>query len=257
MYKGKTVSVVIPTYNEDGSIREIINGFFAAGVVDEVVVIDNNALGNTKYEVAQTKARLVEEKEHQGYGHAMMRGLREATGDLVLTVEGDGTFLPNDIHKFLSYTDDFEVIFGTRTSRAAIWSGAFMPFPVRFGNWAVAKFLEVPHNGPSMTDVSCSYKLFSRDVLNSIFDLFPLSSGKDAFSIEVMIWVMRRGWRPIEIPVIYKQRVGVSMYTGDSILKAARIGFKMVLQVLRYRFMSLGRTREYIAPIDNVARERD
>lgn len=129
MYRGKTVSVVIPTYNEEGSIRAVINGFFDTGVVDEVVV-DNNALGNTKGEVAQTKARLVEEKDHQGYGAAMMRGLREATGDLVITCEGDGTFLPNDIHKFLSYTDEFEAIFGTRTSRAAIWSGTFMPFTV-------------------------------------------------------------------------------------------------------------------------------
>ncbi|MCR4286304.1 MAG: glycosyltransferase family 2 protein [Candidatus Kaiserbacteria bacterium] len=239
MYKGKTVSVVIPTYNEEGSIRAVINEFFETGVVDEVVVIDNNALGNTRGEVTQTKARLVEEKEHQGYGHAMMRGLREAKGDLVITTEGDGTFLPKDIHKFLSYTDEFEVIFGTRTSRAAIWSGAFMPFPVRFGNWAVAKFLEVLHNGPSMTDVSCSYKLFSREVLNSVFDLFHLSSGKDSFSIEIMIWVMHRGWQPIEIPVIYKQRVGVSMYSGESVFKAAKIGLKMVFQILRYRFMHL------------------
>lgn len=239
MHRGRTVSVVIPTYNEEGSIRAVINGFFDTGVVDEVVVIDNNALGNTKYEVAQTKARLIEEKERQGYGAAMMRGLREATGDLVLTCEGDGTFLPTDIHKFLSYTDEFEAVFGTRTSRAAIWSGAFMPFPVRVGNWAVAKFLEVLHNGPTLTDASCSYKLFSRKVLNGIFDLFPLSPGTDAFSAEVMMWVMRRGWRPIEIPVIYKQRVGTSMYTGGSVFKAAQIGFKMVLQILRYRFIRL------------------
>lgn len=242
MYRGKTVSVVIPTYNEAGSIRAVINGFFESGIVDEVVVIDNNALGNTKEEVAQTKARLIEENEHQGYGHAMMRGLREATGDLVVTVEGDGTFLPSDIHKLLAYTDLSDAVFGTRTSRAAIWSGAFMPFPVRFGNWAVAKFLEVIHNGPSLTDVSCSYKLFSREVVESITPLFSLSSGKDAFSIEIMIWVLRRGWRPIEIPIVYKQRIGTSMYTGDSVFKAARIGLKMVLQVIRYRFMHIERT---------------
>ena len=257
MHNGKTVSVVIPTYNEEGSIRGVIDGFFDTGVVDEVVVVDNNALGNTKQEVAKTKARLVEEKEHQGYGAAMMRGLREATGDVVITCEGDGTFLPKDIHKFLAYTGEFKAVFGTRTSRAAIWSGAFMPFPVRFGNWAVAKMLEVFHNGPSMTDVSCSYKLFSREVLLSIFDLFPLSAGKDAFSIEVMIWVMRRGWQPIEIPVIYKQRVGTSMYTGDSILKAARIGFRMTIQVLRYRFMRLERVRKNVEPVHKVAHGRD
>ncbi len=242
MHKGKSVSVVIPTYNEEGSIRAVIDGFFDTGVVDEVVVVDNNALGNTKKEVAKTKARLVEEKR-QGYGSAMMRGLREAVGDLVITTEGDGTFLPQDIHKFLSYTDEFEAVFGTRTSRASIWSGAFMPFPVRVGNWAVAKFLEVLHNGPTLTDVSCSYKLFSREVLTSIFDLFPLSPAKEAFSAEVMVWVIRRGWRPVEIPVIYKQRVGVSMYTGDSIFKAAKIGFKMVFHILRYRFIRLERVR--------------
>lgn len=257
MHHGKSVSVVIPTYNEAGSIRAVIDGFFDTGVVDEVVVIDNNALGNTKEEVAQTKARLVEEKERQGYGHALMRGLREAKGDLIVTCEGDGTFLPTDIHKFLAYTDEFEVVFGTRTSRAAIWSGAFMPFPVRVGNWAVAKFLEVMYNGPSMTDVSCTYKLFSRVALESIVDLFPLSAGGDAFSIEEMIWVMRRGWRPIEIPVIYTRRVGVSMYSGDSMFKAAGIGFRMIIQLLRYRFISLERTGKNVVPVDEVADPRD
>jgi glycosyltransferase involved in cell wall biosynthesis len=256
MYKGNTVSVVIPTYNEEGSIRAVISGFFETGVVDEVVVIDNNALGNTKFEVAQTKARLVEEKEKQGYGSAMMRGLQEATGDLVITCEGDGTFQPNDIYKFLAYTEEFDVIWGTRTSRAAIWSGAFMPFPVRFGNWAVAKFLAVVHNGPTLTDVSCSYKLFSRKALEDIKDLFYLSDGKSAFSAEVMVWIIRRGWAPIEIPVIYKQRIGMSMYTGDSVLKAARIGWKMVFKILRYRFIRLKRISKNISAIHDIARKR-
>ncbi len=254
MYKNKTVSIVIPTYNEEGSIRDVIDGFFDTGLVDEVVVVDNNALGNTKSEVAKTKARLVEEKK-QGYGSAMMRGLREAIGDLVITTEGDGTFLPSDIHKFLAYTDEFKAIFGTRTSRASIWSGAFMPFPVRFGNWAVAKFMEVLHNGPSMTDVSCSYKLFSREVLDSIFHLFPLSNGKEAFSAEIMIWVIRYGWRPIEIPVIYKERVGISSYTGGSVIKAAKIGYKMMIQVIRYRFMKLNRGSKDIKLINKEAND--
>lgn len=237
MYKNKTVSIVIPTYNEAGSIRAIIDGFFATGVVDEVVVIDNNALGNTKQEVAKTNARLVDEKEHQGYGHAMMRGLYEAKCDLIITTEGDGTFLPSDLGKFLSYTDEFSVVFGSRTSRAIIWSGAFMPFPVRLGNWAVAKTLEVFFNCPTLTDVSCSYKLISKEVRDNIIDLFPLSNGKSAFSIELMIWIIQRGYMPVEIPIIFKERVGTSMYTGDSIYKAAMIGLKMVLQIFRYRFL--------------------
>lgn len=234
MYKKQTVSVVIPTYNEAGSIRAVINGFFETGVVDEVLVVDNNALGNTADEIAQTKARRVVETK-QGYGHALIRGLAEATGDLVVMTEADGTFDPNDIHKFLLYSDHFAVVFGTRTSRAAIWSGAFMPFSVRFGNWFVAKILEVLHNGPTLTDVGCTYKLVKREALQKITPYFGKSKGGGLFSPEFMVWALAAGLVPIEIPVMYKPRIGQSMYTG-SIIKAARLGFWMTLRIIYLRF---------------------
>ena len=237
MYKNKKISVVIGTYNEADSIRSVIDGFFATGFVDEVIAVDNNALGNTKEEIEKTKARRVVETK-QGYGYAYMRGLREATGDLIVMTEVDGTFDPNDIHKFLLYSNDFPVVFGTRTSRASIWSGAFMPFPVRFGNWAVAKLLEVIHNGPTLTDVGCTYKLISRQALEKIFPLFPLSAGDGKFSPEFMIWTIKKGFVPIEIPVMFKPRVGDSMYTG-SVWKAAKLGFKMVPMIFKYRFKKI------------------
>ncbi len=237
MYKAKKVSVVIGTYNEAGSIKSVVDGFFNTGVVDEVVVVNNNALGNTSEEVGKTKARMVIEAK-QGYGFAYMRGLSEATGDLIVMTEADGTFEPNDIHKFLLYSDDFPVVFGTRTSRAIIWSDAFMPFPVRFGNWAVAKFLEILHNGPTLTDVGCTYKLISREVLEKIKPLFSLSEGGGKWSPELMIWTIKKGYIPIEIPVMFKPRVGDSMYTG-SIWKAAKLGFRMLPMILKYRFKKI------------------
>ncbi len=238
MYKNKKVSVVIPTYNEADSIRGVIDSFFATGFVDEVVVVDNNALGNTREEVAKTRARIVIENKNQGYGHALMRGLREATGDIIVMTEADGTHEPNDINKFLLYSDDFPVVFGTRTSRASIWSGAFMPFSVRFGNWAVAKLLEVLHNGPTLTDVGCTYKLITREALQKIIPLFPLSEGGGKWSPEFMIWTLKKGFYPIEIPIIFKPRVGQSMYTG-SVWKAAKLGFKMIPLIIAYRFKKI------------------
>ena len=210
MYKSKKVSIIIGTYNEADSIASVINGFFATGFVEE----------------------------KQGYGYAYMRGLKETTGDLIVMTEADGTFEPNDIHKFLLYSDDFEAVFGTRTSRASIWSGAFMPFPVRLGNWAVAKFLEILHNGPTLTDVGCTYKLISREVLEKLLPLFPLSPGDGKFSPEFMIWTMKKGFIPIEIPVMFKPRVGQSMYTG-SILKAAILGLRMIPMIVKYRFKKI------------------
>jgi len=96
MWNGRTGSVVLGTYAERASIREVVNGFFATGVVDEVLVVNNNAEPGTKEEVDKTKARQVFEPK-QGYGHAYQRGLAEATGDLLVLAEPDGTFLPGDI----------------------------------------------------------------------------------------------------------------------------------------------------------------
>jgi glycosyltransferase involved in cell wall biosynthesis len=237
MYKHKKVSVVIPTYNEADSIRETVDGFFASGFVDEVVVVDNNALGNTKEEVSKTRARLVQESK-QGYGHAIMRGLSEAVGDLIVMTEADGTFLPKDVEKLLAYSDEFEAVLGTRTSRAAIYSGAFMPFPVRFGNWLWAKVIEVLFNGPVLTDVGCTYKLIDRKLLENIKKYFKYSRGDGTFSPELMIWLLKHNKKVIEIPVIYKERVGKSGYTG-SVWRAAKLGLKMLPVIIKYRFQKI------------------
>jgi glycosyltransferase involved in cell wall biosynthesis len=235
------VSVVIPAYNEASTIRETVDGFLSTGLVHEVIVVDNNALPPTQEQVAMTRARLVVEPR-QGYGYALMRGLLEATGDLIVMCEGDGTFDPADLRKFILYSQDFPVVLGTRTSRAAIWSGAFMPFPVRFGNWAMAKFLEALHNGPTLTDVGCTYKLINRPSLEKITGFFPMSRGDGTFSPELMIWLIRaaqgNGKGPIEIPVNFRPRVGISGYTG-SIWKAATLGARMIPVILKYRFRKL------------------
>lgn len=235
--KDKKVSVVIPTYNESKTIKKVIEGFFDTGVVDEVVVVNNNALLNTKEEVEKTSAIQVFE-EKQGYGYAIMKGLSVSKGDLILVCEADGTFDPEDVFKFLAYSDDFPVVFGTRTSRAAIFSGAFMPFPVRFANWLWAKVIEVLYNGPVLTDVGCTYKLIDKKTLDSIKKHFPLSKGDGTFSPELMIWLLSKEKKIIEIPVIYKERVGKSGYTG-SILKAGKLGIKMLPVIIKYWFMDL------------------
>jgi glycosyltransferase involved in cell wall biosynthesis len=238
MYKGKKVSVVFGTYNEVKSIRSQIDEYFATGLVDEVIAIDNNAKPGTKEEIEKTKAkRIIETK--QGYGFAYMRALSEATGDLIFMTEVDGTFKPADLHKFLLYSDDFPVVFGTRTSRAAIFSGAFMPFFVRFANWLWAKIIEVLYNGPVFTDVGCTSKLLNRETLEKIKKYFPESPGDGRFSPEIMIWITRIEKKIIEIPVIYKERSGgESGYTGSTI-KAAILGFKMIPLILKYKFKKI------------------
>jgi len=230
MWNGRAVSVVLMTYAERDSIRRVIEGFFATGVVDEVLVIDNNAQAGTREEVAKTAARLIPEPK-QGYGHAIRRGLIEAEGELIVLAEPDGTFLPEDIAKLLVYSNECDVVLGTRTTRELIWAGANMARFLRWGNWGVAKLIEALFNTSHLSDVGCTYRLLRRDSARLIAS--RMSVGGSHASAEIMLLTIVSGLRFVEVPINYLPRVGVSSVTGDW-RKALVVGMRMIVLVLRF-----------------------
>lgn len=232
MYGSKTVSVIFPAYNEERYIRAAIDDFFVPNVVDEIVVVDNNSRDRTADEARQTRARVVQETA-QGYGHALRRGLREATGDLVIMAEPDGTFIGRDVLKLLAYADDFDMVCGTRTSRELIWSQANMGWFLRVGNWAVAKLLQILYGGPSLSDCGCTLRLVHRAALERIRD--RLSVGGSHFLPEMVILALKHGLTVIEVPVNYRGRIGESKITG-TLKGTLRTGVRMIALVLRSRF---------------------
>lgn len=216
MYHGQSVSLILPTYNEKDSIREVINNFAALGVCDEIIVINNNAKEGTSQEVSGTAAREVLETD-QGYGAAIMRGLKEARGELVVVCEPDGTFLERDIFKLLEYSRDFNVVYGSRTLNDLIWDGANMGWFLRFGNWSVAKLMEVLYGSISLSDVSCTYRLMNRRTL------------------DLVLATIRSGLKNVQIPLNYKERVGVSSVTGNHFV-AFKLGLRMIWLIVSQRF---------------------
>ncbi len=229
------ISVVLPTYNEKDSIRQSILDFFATGIVDEVLVINNNAVAGTSDEVAGTGAIEIFERR-QGYGAAIRRGLVEAKGDYIVICEPDGTFLARDIQKLLAYADDFDVVYGSRTSQQFVWHGANMGLFLRWGNYFVAKYLEFLYNATSLTDVGCTYRLIRRDVALAMMDQFRIDGNQ--FGPEMMILTLRAGYRVIQIPLNYLPRVGESSVTGDP-LKALILGLQMIWLITSRRFEHL------------------
>ena len=231
MYAGKTVSVVLPAYNEAEYIRAAVEDFFVPGIVDEVVVVDNNSRDGTADRVRDTRARLVHEAA-QGYGHALRRGLREAAGDIIILAEPDGTFVGRDVLKLLAYADDFDMVCGTRTTRELVWAQANMGWFLRIGNVAVAKMIQVLYGGPSLTDCGCTLRLTHRKALEQIID--RLHVGGSHFLPEMVIRGLQQGLRVIEVPVNYRGRVGESKITG-TIRGTLRTGFRMIGLILRFR----------------------
>ena len=232
MYGTKTVSVVLPAYNEEAYIGPAVDDFFVPDVVDEVLVVDNNSRDGTADEVRRTRARLVHESR-QGYGHALRRGLEEATGDIVIMAEPDGTFIGRDVLKLLAYAEDFDMVCGTRTTRELVWDQANMGWFLRMGNWTVAKMLQLLHGGPSLSDCGCTLRLTHRTALEKIKG--DLTVGGSHFLPEMVILALKRRLKVIEVPVNYRGRVGESKITGN--LKGTlTTGFNMIALIVKSRF---------------------
>ena len=233
MWNGRHLAVVLPTYNEAASIGACVKGFEALGIVDDIVVVNNNAHPDTSPAIAGTSAREVFEPV-QGYGSAIRRGLAETSdADLVCICEPDGTFDPDDIVKLLPFTADVDVVFGSRTVQTFILSGANMGWFLRWGNWAVAKLAEVLYNTVYLSDVGCTYRVLTRRAIDEIEPHFE-STGS-SFGFEMMLIIAERRLPLVQVPVKYQPRVGESSVTGDR-GKAVRLGLQMIQMCLRRRF---------------------
>ena len=232
MWNGQRLAVVLPTYNEHLSIADCIRSFESLGIVDEIVVVNNNAHPDTSPAVAPTSAREVHEST-QGYGAAIRRGLAETTSfDLVCVCEPDGTFDPADLMKLLPFTSDVDVVFGSRTVQTFILSGANMGWFLRWGNWAVAKLAEVLYNTVYLSDVGCTFRVLKRSAIDEMTPDFV--GNASSFGFEMMLHAARRRMTMVQVPVKYQPRVGESSVTGD-FGKALKLGLQMIAMCLRMR----------------------
>jgi len=232
MYKDRKVSLILPTYRERDSIRQVIRDFEALGLVDEILVINNNAIEGTSEMVRPTSAREIHESK-QGYGAAIQRGFSEASGDLIVVCEPDGTFAATDLNKFLAYSGDLDIVYGSRTIRTFIWERANMGLLLKWGNWFVAKLLEVLFNTGYLSDVGCTYRLIRREALLKLLPTFQVTS--NFFGPEMMVRGYRMKLRCVQIPVNYRERTGVSSVTGY-LSKTIVLGTQMIILIVAMRF---------------------
>ena len=224
----QTIDLILPAYNEESSIRKCIEDFESLNLFNEIIAVDNNSTDNTANEIKKTSAKYILETE-QGYGSALIRGMKESSSDIIITCEPDLTFSHLDIYKFLVYLEDFDCVFGTRTSKSMIGVGSKMYSYLRYGNIFVAKLLEYLFFGPSLTDVGCSYKAFKNHSLKNV--LHKLTVKGSHFQPELMIRLIESKNKIVEIPVYYLKRSGYSKITYN-FYSSVRVAFNMIKIIL-------------------------
>ncbi len=238
MFNQHPVHVVIPAYNEEATIAEVVTDFRAEEFVDSVVVVDNNCKDQTNPLARNAGADVIQESA-PGYGCAIRAGLDYAAGkgaDILVIVEADGSFRASDLPKLLHYLSDCRMVLGTRTTRQMVQQGANMDKLLRWGNVTMAKLLELcwylPHE-PRLTDVGCTYRALWRDTWATIKP--GTTEAGPSFSPEMICEAYRRGLRVIEIPVAYGARLGGESKHSDGFTKVAKTATGMFKTIMRKR----------------------
>jgi cellulose synthase/poly-beta-1,6-N-acetylglucosamine synthase-like glycosyltransferase len=235
------VVVAITAYNDAEATAQAARDFKAQPNVLKVFVVDNNSTDDTQVLARQAGAEVVTETR-QGYGYACIRGLSEAVkvpgADVVVLTEGDGTFLADDLAKFMAYIGDADLVVGNRVVRGLVDADSQMDHFFTWGNMAVAmllrlRFWDGRHLGPAgLTDVGCTYRAIRRSALERI--LPDLVVGGNNFSPHMLMVAMARDLVVIEIPVRLRQRVGRSKGASQSLLKGLQVGLAMIWDILTF-----------------------
>lgn len=229
----KKISLIIPAYNEAGSIGYVINDFKSK--VDEIVVVDNNSEDDTA-KLARKLGAEVFQGSFKGYGEALRVGMEKAVGDILILTEADGSFTSRDLGKILEYLKDADMVVGTRTTKQMIEQAANMSPFLRWGNIIAAKLIELlwwKRHQPRLTDIGCTYRGVWKDAYSKVRD--RLKTDGPGFSPEMIIELMNFNMRIIEIPVTYHGRLaGVSKFSGSFFIVVST-GLRMLKLIISKR----------------------
>ncbi len=199
MHRNLSISVVIPCYNEEDGIRQVLGRI--PPVVDEVVVVDNNCTDRTA-EVSRSMGAVVVAEKTPGYGAAYKAGLKAATKDVIVTLDGDGTYPPEEIPRLVDELVDRNWDF-LSASRFPLTDPTAMHLTNRMGNWVLTVAAAVLYLQP-IRDSQSGMWVFKRSGLGKM----RLTSDGMPFSEEIKLEAVLRGLKFGEGHIPYGARVG-------------------------------------------------
>lgn len=200
MYKNQRITVIIPCLNEEQGIERVLNRM--PEFVDETIVVDNGSTDRTS-DVARSLGAKVVREDVRGYGRAYKTGFSQATGDIIITLDGDHSYPPDAISYLLEAFFHLEVDF-LNTSRFPVRERAAMSLKHKFGNLILSLAMSVLYL-KWVRDSQSGMWVFKRAILK---DMKLISDGM-AFSEEIKIEALKNARvRFEEISIQYSSRLG-------------------------------------------------
>jgi len=211
----RCLSVVIPAYNEQATIQQILERVLASPFTAEVIVVNDASTDSTAELVRAVKdkrVRLLDQPQNQGKGAALRRGFAEATQPYVIVQDADLEYDPADYARMMEplLQDSADVVFGSRFSGGD--SRRVVYYWHSVGNHLLTTLSNIFTN-INLTDMETCYKAFRKEVLAS----FVLEENRFGIEPEITAKVAQGGWR------IYEVGIG---YDGRTYAEGKKIGWR-------------------------------
>lgn len=226
------VSIVLPTLNEEEGIGDTIDSikkeeFEKRGWDLEIVVVDGNSTDRTR-EIAKAKGAKIIIEPRKGYGRAYKTGLKEVTGDIIVTGDADGTYPFDKVHEYIDLLLKENLDFITTNRFAGLKHGA-MSFKHFIGNFILSFTLRLLY-GIKIKDSQSGMWIIRKDALNKIKPLDKFDDGMP-FSEEIKIEMFcNKKIKAKEIPsCLYKRK-------GKAKLQSWKDGWRNLKFLIKYRF---------------------
>jgi glycosyltransferase involved in cell wall biosynthesis len=218
------LSVVVPAYNEEHTVGDVISRLKTTlqeiKLAGEIIVIDDCSRDRTAEISRSQKARVYSLKQHMGKGYALRAGFSKAKGEIIVTIDSDGSNRPEELSSLLMpiLQDKADLVIGSR------FSGTKPPSGKRFNLAGVRIFNLLIRilTGAAVSDSQSGYRAMKHAVLENL----SLKSGEYEIESEILVKIARRGFRVREVPVSFEQRT-----YGKSTLDPIVDGFKILKSI--------------------------
>jgi glycosyltransferase involved in cell wall biosynthesis len=219
------LSVVVPVYNEEPTVGDVVRRIRAvlkqAGFRFEVLVVDDYSRDRSPKLAAEQGAKVYQLREHMGKGFALRAGFSKAKGDLVATIDSDGSHLPEELPLLLFpvVQGKADLVVGSRFMNNG--EGTTKEIN-KVGNRLFNRLIRVLTVNP-ISDSQSGYRVMTRQVLQSM----QLTSYEYEIESEMLVKAARKRFRIMEVPITYEQRT-----YGRSGIDPLRDGIKILIGIL-------------------------
>lgn len=229
--KSSVIKVIIPAYNEEDSIGNVIRDL--PDLVHEIIVVNNNSIDATEKNALDAGATVLTEPK-PGYGNACLKGIdylkqQKAETDIVVFLDGDYSDYPEELTKIVApiLEENIDFVIGSRVKKFRE-KGAMQPQQI-FGNW-LATFLMRLFFKSTFTDLG-PFRAIKFDTLMSL----KMEDPTYGWTVEMQLKILKQRFTYEEIAVKYRNRIGVSKVSG-TVKGSIFAGIKILTWIFKYSF---------------------